>query len=534
MPRRATAPRLGRRVGPKRCCIYCRVSTTRQEDNSSLDSQERACREWAEERGYVVVKVVREVHTGSEFWQRQGMQEVRELMASGEIDAVVCYEYDRLSRKIEHQGLMAGICERDGIELRIVQEPDEEDLGAKILKLVKMIVAEMEREKIRERTSRGRREKALQGRPVVGNKAPYGYRWADHEKTRLEEHAFEARWVRWIYTQIASGESLYQVSLDLNTKGVPTPSGGESWNRTTIRAIVKNPVYCARPRAFRQMLATEKRGLGRRWTVPRPEGEQIPLPAYGPALVDEVTWQLVQHKLETNKARSMRNTKNPEAALLRSGYARCADCKRALQVQPISHSRANKYRYFCVRSSEPAYSTCKHGGPAMHVDELDAIVVQHLAGMVKDPDALSRKLREMQETDPLVRDLEDIDAGLADLDRRMRSLLQGIEDVPVTARKVIYERVELFEEQTRRLQADRAALQARMANYDLVERSVEDLKGWCAEVRDRFDKLSWKELREFMDRIGLVAWLHRAGTQPRVEITWYGSQTLYTTGTSGS
>jgi len=37
-----------------------------------------------------------------------------------------------------------------------------------------------------------------------------------------------------------------------------------------------------------------------------------------------------------------------------------------------------------------------------------------------------------------------------------------------------------------------------------------------------------------MDRIGLVVWLRKAEDEERVEITWHGSQTLYTTGTSGS
>jgi DNA invertase Pin-like site-specific DNA recombinase len=39
--------------------IYCRVSSTGQEDGYSLDTQEAACRSWVQERGLVVASVAR-------------------------------------------------------------------------------------------------------------------------------------------------------------------------------------------------------------------------------------------------------------------------------------------------------------------------------------------------------------------------------------------------------------------------------------------------------------------------------------------
>src|SRR5215211_6288148 len=53
-------------AGPTpRVAIYCRVSSPGQEDNSSLDTQEAACRAHAAEQGWTVVGVYREVHTGA-------------------------------------------------------------------------------------------------------------------------------------------------------------------------------------------------------------------------------------------------------------------------------------------------------------------------------------------------------------------------------------------------------------------------------------------------------------------------------------
>jgi DNA invertase Pin-like site-specific DNA recombinase len=49
--------------------IYCRISRSGQEEGSSLETQEAACRDYYDRRGYEVVAVFREVHTGSEIHQ---------------------------------------------------------------------------------------------------------------------------------------------------------------------------------------------------------------------------------------------------------------------------------------------------------------------------------------------------------------------------------------------------------------------------------------------------------------------------------
>ena len=63
-----------------RAAIYVRVSSSAQEqDGSSLETQEAACRRYAAERGYVVdeTDVYREVHTGTELWERPALQRLR-------------------------------------------------------------------------------------------------------------------------------------------------------------------------------------------------------------------------------------------------------------------------------------------------------------------------------------------------------------------------------------------------------------------------------------------------------------------------
>src|SRR4051812_12818813 len=96
---------------PKRAAIYVRVSTDSQEENSSLGTQEAACRRYAEERGYEVAAVYRDVHSGFDLWERPQMTILRDQVRRRAIDAVISYALDRLSRKQSHVAMVAEECE---------------------------------------------------------------------------------------------------------------------------------------------------------------------------------------------------------------------------------------------------------------------------------------------------------------------------------------------------------------------------------------------------------------------------------------
>jgi site-specific DNA recombinase len=65
--------------------------------------------------------------------------------------------------------------------------------------------AELEREKIRERTSRGRRMRARSGK-LLGSRGPlYGYMWADETRSTYIEHPEAAAIVRRVYADLCRG-----------------------------------------------------------------------------------------------------------------------------------------------------------------------------------------------------------------------------------------------------------------------------------------------------------------------------------------
>ena len=94
-----------------RAAIYCRVSTDNQEaEGTSLQTQLEACREYCHDKGYGVAYRFSEAYSGLSL-ERPEMDQLRELVRNEQIDMVVVYCLDRLSRNATH-----GVILRDELD----------------------------------------------------------------------------------------------------------------------------------------------------------------------------------------------------------------------------------------------------------------------------------------------------------------------------------------------------------------------------------------------------------------------------------
>src|SRR5581483_4949486 len=108
------------REGGMRAVVYSRVSTDAQErDGTSLDTQERACIEFAERSGWLVVERTRDAASGFTL-DRDGMARLRQLLHRGAGDVVLAYAVDRLSRNQNHIGVLFDEVQQAGARLELV------------------------------------------------------------------------------------------------------------------------------------------------------------------------------------------------------------------------------------------------------------------------------------------------------------------------------------------------------------------------------------------------------------------------------
>lgn len=238
----------------QRAAIYVRVSTVDQEEEgTSLDTQEAACRRYALDKGFVVDDgyIYREVFSGTMLRERPRLTDLREAVRSRGIQAVVCYALDRLSRNQAHIYILAEEFEDSGARLEFVTESFEDSAVGRFIRSAKAFAAEVEHEKIKERTERGRVARAHSGKLIPGWKALYGYAWADEDKSRYKPAEPEAATVQRIFRSVAQGDAIRSIAGRLTLEGIPTPSGrGSVWRASTVGHILSTPAYMGYAASF--------------------------------------------------------------------------------------------------------------------------------------------------------------------------------------------------------------------------------------------------------------------------------------------
>src|SRR3954465_9464679 len=163
----------------KTAAIYTRVSSDQQKENKTIDSQVDELLGFAEEHGYVVPReyVFKDEGYSGAILVRPGLERVRDLSAEGQIQVVLIYSPDRLSRNYAYQVVLMDEFASCGVEVIFINSPRAETPEEALLLQFQGMISEYERAMIKERSRRGKRSKAKAGIINVLGGAPLGYKY---------------------------------------------------------------------------------------------------------------------------------------------------------------------------------------------------------------------------------------------------------------------------------------------------------------------------------------------------------------------
>jgi site-specific DNA recombinase len=207
-----------------RAATYARNSTDEQRERQTIDRQRSIFRDFlARYPHYVLVESYEDegVSGTVDFDQRPAGQKLLADLRAGMFSVVLVTSLDRFGRTLQTivEGYRA--IERIGGTLYVMDSPlgviDTTNPMGKFAFHLLAIVAELERDLIRERTVSMRRLRAREGR-FPGGRIPYGYRLVNG---RIEIAEDEAEVVRSIARMRLSGLSFAQIARDLNERGIP-------------------------------------------------------------------------------------------------------------------------------------------------------------------------------------------------------------------------------------------------------------------------------------------------------------------------
>lgn len=355
-----------------KAAIYCRVSTDDQEkEGTSLQTQLEACETYCQGKGYQVLSRFSETYSGLTL-ERPKLNELRELVRAGEIQVIVIYCLDRISRDPTHGVILTQELERKGVALEAVTESIEStDLG-KLISYIRGFASKLEAEKIRERTMRGKLAHLKNGRLPQGTGIGiYGYKWDKNIGRRLIIDR-EAEVVRKIYGMAISGVSTNKIAISLNGSGVGTKSGS-MWYPLTVRRILKNISYTGKT------YYGQTKRVSKTKVEAQPVEKWILLPDITPQIITDEIFNKAQEAIA--EAKQSRPLKKNSSYLL-TGFMRCSKCG-----SPIGGTTLNgKYRYYKCRGAIPTATRgkiCDAG--YIKAGEVESFVWERLVKLFSSP-----------------------------------------------------------------------------------------------------------------------------------------------------
>ncbi len=229
----------------KKIIGYCRVSTDNQKDEGTIDLQRQALKEYADAKGYELVKIFEDEGVSGGLEDRAGLAELFSFLEDKEnkgVEAVLIFKLDRLARDLYIQEHLIKKLEALSVGLISTKEADlaSDDPMRKAFRQFMGIVSELEKSFITMRLSGGRINKIKNKKTYAGGGIALGYSTIDKD---LVIDTAGADTIRQIFKMKRYGKKgLREIARTLNEQGVATARGGK-WHAGTIKYILANPLY---------------------------------------------------------------------------------------------------------------------------------------------------------------------------------------------------------------------------------------------------------------------------------------------------
>ncbi len=392
--------------------IYCRVSSYDQLEGTSLDSQERLCREWTDRQGIKVVKTFIERGESAKTANRTEFTKAINYCKDNKIGAFVVYKLDRFARRVQDYSNIKDTLRQFGTELMSATEPFSNGPAGIALEQMLSVFAEFDNNVRRERTVQGMQERIKQG--VWVWQCPVGYRRVK-EGDNISIDPEKSFYIKMIFEEYAKGIYTFKALAELvSNKGFKTQFGCKP-SMQIIEKILKNPIYSGVIKAWGQEI----------------DGNFEPI----------VTKELfAQCQPGYQKGTIPRSSNNPEFPLRK--LVVCSECKQAITGSNSTGRKGKKYAYYHhhKQNCEKSLILPKDTFEQMFVEYLDSIT----------PDEKFEKLFKAIVVDIWKNNYQIIDQANATIRKEITILENERQEVFDLHRKKIYDDQE-FDEQRNRI-----------------------------------------------------------------------------------
>lgn len=229
----------------KHLCVaaYCRVSTDREEQDSSIELQELRYRQMIEENpNWENAGVFSERATGLNLQERSAFQAMIRQCREEKINLILTKSISRFGRNT--LDILRVLQELRELNVDVFFEKEDLWLHERDLQIVLTAYcafAQAESEDMSRNIRWGIKRSFQSGTSGYADFVCFGYKRGDEGRLAIDEP--DAKIVRRIFEMRADGSSLGTISDWLYENKIPSPAGKDHWSRETISKLLKNEKY---------------------------------------------------------------------------------------------------------------------------------------------------------------------------------------------------------------------------------------------------------------------------------------------------
>jgi DNA invertase Pin-like site-specific DNA recombinase len=362
-----------------RCAIYTRKSSDEglEQDFNSLDAQHEACEAFIVSQKHEGWAVLPALYDDGGFsggtMERPALQRLLADVASGQIDVVVVYKIDRLTRSLlDFARIVETFDGRDVSFVSVTQQFNTTTSMGRLTLNVLLSFAQFEREitgeRIRDKIAASKKKGMW-----MGGQPPLGY---DVRDRKLIVNEPEADTVRMIFHRYLDLKSVRALKESLDASGMVskmrTASDGSTYGG---RPIATGPLYhLLQNRIYRGEIVHRDKSY----------------PGEHPAIVDDGLWDAVQTVLAGNRVDRANGTTAKAPSIL-AGTLFDASGERMTPSHAVKRGR--RYRYYVSQPLLSAGTRSMKSGQRIPAASLEALVTGRIGDWLIDGAAVLDAIR---------------------------------------------------------------------------------------------------------------------------------------------
>lgn len=359
-----------------RVAAYCRVSTDKDDQANSFQSQQRYFQDCIRHNPNWVLEQIYadEGLSGTSTRKREAFNHMIADARAGKLELILTKEVSRFARNTldtleytrELRNLGVGV-------IFLLDNINTLDQDGELRLTIMSSIAQEESRKTSERVKWGQTRRMEQG--IVFGGSLLGYRV--HDGT-IEIEPEEAKLVQYIFqAYLNEGKSSSIIAEELRETGIKSRSGRCSWSAGTILKILKNEKYCGdliQKKTYTPdyLSHIKKTNYG--------QEKKIQIQDHHIPIIDRETWNEVQREIQRRRRGSKDGT-STRSTLLLSGKIWCGRCGTAFTARQ-KKSGGQIYRVWRCKKA-----LCE--GSQEHIDHNGTILGCKIGKHLREDDAYS-------------------------------------------------------------------------------------------------------------------------------------------------